>query len=195
MTEVSLIATLITPPSESGAELAALPDSVKWLEVRADLLGDINPEWIRKHFRGRLLYALRRRAEGGNCTDSTERRHRRLAEAARHYDRVELEGSSDLSESLLAEIPAESASIRTLSASRSALRTAVWYAASLRSMCRADTVNTPAPASNANSNPMLNQCPSRHRPIKGMRKMTAITSPGMMIAPQISVVPGKAFKN
>ena len=107
MTEVSLIATLITPPSESGAELAALPDSVKWLEVRADLLGDINPEWIRKHFRGRLLYALRRRAEGGNCTDSTERRHRRLAEAARHYDRVELEGSSDLSESLLAEIPAD----------------------------------------------------------------------------------------
>lgn len=106
MTEASLIATLITSPSDSGAELAALHDSLEWLEVRADLLGDINPEWLRKHFKGRLLYSLRSRAEGGVCSDSRESRQRRLAEAARFYDRVELE-TGDLSESLLAEIPSD----------------------------------------------------------------------------------------
>ena len=107
MIEVSLIATLSTPPSASGGELAALPDSVKWLEVRADLSGDLNSEWLRDHFRGRLLYSLRSRAEGGDSQDSLDRRHRRLAEAARLYDRVELEGDRDLSPDLLAEIPAD----------------------------------------------------------------------------------------
>lgn len=107
MMEASLIATLSTPPSPSGAELTALPASVQWLEVRADLLGDLNPEWLRRHFRGRLLYALRSRAEGGHCADTPAQRHHRLAAAARHYERVELEGSSDLSPSLLAAIPIE----------------------------------------------------------------------------------------
>ena len=43
MINSSLIATLTTPPTTSGTELSALPDSVEWLEVRADLLGDLNP--------------------------------------------------------------------------------------------------------------------------------------------------------
>jgi 3-dehydroquinate dehydratase/shikimate dehydrogenase len=105
MIEASLIATLTKPPSTSGEELKALPDSVQWLEVRADLLGDLDPEWLRNHFRGRLLYSLRSRAEGGHFTDSGGSRHQRLAGAALHYDRVELESGSDLSESLLAEVP------------------------------------------------------------------------------------------
>jgi 3-dehydroquinate dehydratase / shikimate dehydrogenase len=107
MAEASLIASLVTPPSPSGAELIALPDSVGWLEVRADRLGDLNPEWLRDHFKGRLLYALRSEAEGGECSDAADRRHSRLAAAAGHYDRVELEGSRDFSDNLLADIPIE----------------------------------------------------------------------------------------
>lgn len=107
MAEASLIAGLITPPSPSGAELTSLPGSVECLEVRSDLLGDLNPEWLRGHFGGRLLYVLRSQAEGGEYSDSPQERHDRLATAARHYDLVEIEGSTDLSASLLARIPIE----------------------------------------------------------------------------------------
>ncbi|MDT7688854.1 MAG: 3-dehydroquinate dehydratase / shikimate dehydrogenase [Acidobacteriota bacterium] len=107
MPDCSLVASLTIPPSASGAELAALPPAVEWLEVRADLLGDLNPDWLRNHFGGRLLYSLRSRAEGGACPDANDRRQQRLAAAARLYDRVELEGLRDNSESLLARIPAE----------------------------------------------------------------------------------------
>lgn len=106
MTEVSLIATLDSPPSPGGVELSALPDRVGWLEVRADLAGDLDPDWLRERFRGRLLYALRGRAEGGRGADSSETRRRRLASAARRFDRVEL-GTDDLTPALLEEIPAE----------------------------------------------------------------------------------------
>src|SRR5437762_9034683 len=107
MRETSLIATLITCPSTNGAALAALPNFVRWLEVRADLIGDIDPGWLRNHFRGQLQYTLRSRNEGGNSSDSPQRRHDRLAAAARDYDRVELEVERDLSPDLLAEIPVE----------------------------------------------------------------------------------------
>lgn len=107
MAKAALIATLTTLPAPNGAELAALPDSVEWLEIRADLVGDLNPEWLRSHFKGRLQYALRSRSEDGGCSASTRERHRRLALAVRHYDRVELEGSSDVSPELLEQIPVE----------------------------------------------------------------------------------------
>src|SRR5215210_1988341 len=107
MSEASLIATLVVPPSAGAVELTALPDAVGWLEVRSDQVGDLNPEWLRNHFRGRLQYSLRSGDEGGDCRDSLDQRHQRLAEAARHYDRVELSGSTDLSTRLLAEIPVE----------------------------------------------------------------------------------------
>lgn len=107
MTQVSLIASLTAPPSATGAELTALPDSVEWLEVRADRVGDLNPEWLRNHFRGRLLYSLQSQDEGGECSDSPAERHNRLESAARVYDRVELEASRDLSQKLLNQIPSE----------------------------------------------------------------------------------------
>jgi 3-dehydroquinate dehydratase / shikimate dehydrogenase len=59
----TLVATLTSLPAER--ELRALPPSVGILEVRADLLGDLDPDWLREHFRGELLYTLRSRAEGG----------------------------------------------------------------------------------------------------------------------------------
>jgi len=102
-----LIASLRTPPSVRGIELENLPRSVKWLEVRSDLLGDLNPTWLRNHFQGRLLYSLRSQSGSDNSLDDAEQRHHRLAAAAQHYDLVELEGDTDLSESLLALIPVE----------------------------------------------------------------------------------------
>jgi len=97
----SLIATLFDHPSPDGAELTALPDAVEWLEVRADRVGDIDPEWLRSHFKGRLLYAFRTEA----CTALN--RSERLKTAARFYDRIELEVETDASEELLALIPSE----------------------------------------------------------------------------------------
>jgi 3-dehydroquinate dehydratase/shikimate dehydrogenase len=103
----TLIATLSAPPSASGAELAALAPAVGWLEVRADLVGDLDAAWLRARFSGPLLYTLRSRAEGGAGETSRERRRQRLAAAARHYDLVDLEAGLDLAPELLPEVPAE----------------------------------------------------------------------------------------
>lgn len=107
MADKLLIATLVAAPSASGAELDALPAEVTWLEVRADLVGDLDPGWLRNHFRGRLLYSLRSRKEGGAFSDSREERQRRLEWAASYYDAVDLEGEGDFSAALLTKIPAE----------------------------------------------------------------------------------------
>jgi len=100
----SLIATLTTPLTP---ELAAGLDGVEWLEVRADVLGDVDPEPLRRLFPGKLLYTLRSRAEGGFFEGSPERRKRRLLEAAARYDRVDLEGARDLAPELLTAVPRE----------------------------------------------------------------------------------------
>lgn len=102
MAHASLIATLSEPPSPDGGDLAALPAAVEWLEVRADRVGDIDPDWLRSHFKGRLLYSFR--SEPGQFSERTERLQ---AAALRGYDRVELEVESDLSEETLKSIPAE----------------------------------------------------------------------------------------
>ena len=81
--------------------MTALPDSVDWLEVRADRVGDIDPEWLRDHFKGRLLYSFR--TEDGLALNRPER----LKTAARFYDRIELEVETDASEELLQLIPVE----------------------------------------------------------------------------------------
>src|SRR5262249_51886310 len=107
MAKASLIATLVDPPSVSAAELSTLPNEVEWLEVRADLVGDLDPEWLRDRFPGRLLYSLRSQAEGGSSSDSLEDRHLRLARAARWYDAVDLESNRDCSVKLLARVPIE----------------------------------------------------------------------------------------
>lgn len=106
MFKTTLAATLLTQPSISGEELAALPETIQWLEVRADLAGDIDPDWLRNHFKGKLLYTLRSEAEGGQSADSASERLQRLVLAARRYDLVDLEAERDLSPAMLAAIPA-----------------------------------------------------------------------------------------
>lgn len=99
MAHASLIATLLDPPSADGTDLTALPKTVEWLEVRADRVGDIDPDWLRSHFQGRLLYSFR--------NQDGDDRQKRLENAARFYDRVELQIETDLSEKLLQQIPPE----------------------------------------------------------------------------------------
>jgi 3-dehydroquinate dehydratase / shikimate dehydrogenase len=99
-----LVATLAEPPSADGAELAALSGRADWLEVRADLVGDLDPDWLRQRFAGELLYTLRSRGEGGRFTASRDRRRQRLIAASQRYDRVDLEGDRDLAAPTLAAI-------------------------------------------------------------------------------------------
>src|SRR5947207_1356328 len=97
MIKATLIATLMMPPTSGGQELSALPDAVDGLEVRADLVGDLDADWLRDRCKGRLLYSLRSSVEGGKFEGSRGQRHARLSRAARAYDLIELEGERDLS--------------------------------------------------------------------------------------------------
>src|ERR1044072_8149174 len=99
MPRASLIATLYEPPATDRAVLTALPDAVDWLEVRADRVGDIEPEWLRDHFKGRLLYTFR--------TGAALQRSERLKTASLFYNLIELEVETDTSAELLELIPAE----------------------------------------------------------------------------------------
>ncbi|HEV2853843.1 MAG TPA: type I 3-dehydroquinate dehydratase [Thermoanaerobaculia bacterium] len=101
MTDATLIVTLTAPPN---GELSSLPAAVRALEVRADLLGDVDPDGLRQRFAGELIYSLRSRAEGGAFEGSPEERRRRLAGAARRFDMVEL-GADDLEPEVLAAVP------------------------------------------------------------------------------------------
>lgn len=105
MSKVILAATLSMPASSLDDEIASLPKEVEWLEVRADLAGDIACDWLRNRFRGQLLYTLRSRDEGGNFDGNRDERRSLLLQAARHYDLIDLEGARDLTSDLLAEIP------------------------------------------------------------------------------------------
>ena len=105
MVAAALVATVLDAPSPQGADLVALPNTVEWLEVRADLVGDLDVDWLRSHFSGHLIYTLRSRAEGGNATESLSARRDRLLTAADRYDLVTLEGDRDLTPELLSQIP------------------------------------------------------------------------------------------
>src|SRR5688500_4327847 len=87
--------------------LEDIPAGVEWLEVRADLTGDLDPKPLRKIFPGKLLYTLRSRAEGGGFEGSAERRKRRLLDAAKRYDFVDLEMARDLLPEVLKTVPPE----------------------------------------------------------------------------------------
>jgi 3-dehydroquinate dehydratase/shikimate dehydrogenase len=95
---------LSTPPVDGGGQLRALPDAVEWLEVRGDLVGRPDPDWLRSHFKGNLLFTLRSKAEGGCFEGSPRERRNHLLAAAPHYDLIDLEGDRDLVPDLLAGI-------------------------------------------------------------------------------------------
>src|SRR6185295_14727770 len=106
MAEAILVATLKVPPSADGGDLLKLASVAGWLEVRGDLVGWLDPAWLRSKFPGRLLYTLRSREEGGRFDGSNEERREALIRASREYDLVDLEANRDLVPELLAQIPA-----------------------------------------------------------------------------------------
>jgi 3-dehydroquinate dehydratase / shikimate dehydrogenase len=102
----TIAAILSRMPSAGGAELASLPTDVNCLELRADLAGDLDPDWLRARFPGALLYSLRSAASGGAVRLSESDRRDRLIRAAAAHDLVELEGERDLTREILGAIPA-----------------------------------------------------------------------------------------
>src|ERR687894_610886 len=70
--EAAISATLTQKPTD--AELADLAGVARDLEVHADLAGDLDPNALREHFDGRLVYALRSVERGGECDDSAAAR-------------------------------------------------------------------------------------------------------------------------
>ncbi len=107
MAEVVLVATLTAPLSSDLHEIQKLPDSVTYLQVRADLIGDVSVGRLRSYFKGKLLYTLRGGRSGGAFADPPLERQQRILAAAQDYDLVELEAESDLSSTLLAAITAD----------------------------------------------------------------------------------------
>ena len=110
MKTTTLIATLTSPPSADGEELRELYPDVGVLEVRGDLLPEVDVARLREQFSnehgaGDLLFTLRSRAEGGASDASAVSRAHRLAEAAELYDLVDLEADRDLEPELLAAVP------------------------------------------------------------------------------------------
>jgi 3-dehydroquinate dehydratase/shikimate dehydrogenase len=103
----TLVATVTTLPEGSFAPLVSDLEEVDWLEVRADLVGDLDAARVARIFPGKLLYTLRSKAEGGGFEGSPERRKKRLLEAAPRYDLVDLEAARDLTPEVLKTVPPE----------------------------------------------------------------------------------------
>jgi len=100
-----LIATLTEAPT--AELLTRLSSEADWLEIRADLVGDLSPAEVRRYFSGKLLYTLRSCAEGGENDDASPRRHARLLAAVDGYDLVDLEADRDLSPAILERLEPE----------------------------------------------------------------------------------------
>jgi len=106
----TLVASLTRAPQPGDLEALCAIDGgkgVEWLEVRADLVGDLDAGELRARFPGKLLYTLRSAAEGGAFGGGASERRERLQRAAQTYDRVDLEVARDLGAELLAAVPAE----------------------------------------------------------------------------------------
>ena len=106
MKQPTLVASLTTPPVTDGAEIRRLPSEVGFLEVRADLVPDVDPDWLRDRFAGELIYTLRSRAEGGAYDGGSRKRAERFRAATPRFDLIDLEGDRDLDPELLDDVPA-----------------------------------------------------------------------------------------
>jgi 3-dehydroquinate dehydratase / shikimate dehydrogenase len=103
--DCSIIATLTTSVWTQGRELRTLRGTASGLEIRADLTGDLNPDILRNHIDGDLIYSLRSIESGGAFIGGAGERTRRLQAAARTHDLIDLEFDRDLTPELLAAVP------------------------------------------------------------------------------------------
>src|SRR4051794_25972821 len=101
----AVMATLLAAPWRVTDELRVLGRAGGGLEVRADVIGDIDPGALRQHVPGDLVYSLRSTASGGGFAGGQEQRGRRLLNALRRYALVELEDGGDTTPEILAAIP------------------------------------------------------------------------------------------
>ena len=97
--QARIVASLTEFPDEE--RLTRLSDQVDVLEVRADLVKDVEPSWLRQHFSGDLLFTLRSRDQGGCSDASDDTRRQRILEVAGEFDLIDLELSRDLVETVL----------------------------------------------------------------------------------------------
>ena len=98
-----LVATL-TDPAELDEASSEVLGRVDILEVRADLTGPVDVDWLRSRCDKPLLFTLRSRAEGGSSDNSAAQRAQQQLEAAGQYDLVDLEMARDLDRERLASI-------------------------------------------------------------------------------------------
>lgn len=89
-----------------GEEFSDLRGDADLVEVRADLLGEVDTARLRDQFGGRLVHCLRSADRGGAFDGSPAQRRARLLAAAEHYDIVDLEAGRDLVPELLERLPA-----------------------------------------------------------------------------------------
>ena len=75
---------MTAPPSCDGSELTGLSSEVDWLELRADLAGDVPASWFRQRFPAETMYSLRSCAAGGLFDGSNQQREQRLIRAVSH---------------------------------------------------------------------------------------------------------------
>jgi 3-dehydroquinate dehydratase/shikimate dehydrogenase len=102
----ALVATLDELPVTSDA-VRRHPKGVSWLQVRADLVGDVPAAWLREGFGGRLLYTLGGVGRTDGDIGGRDRRERLVAAAAEGYDLVELDAQRDIRGDVLVAIPPE----------------------------------------------------------------------------------------
>ena len=57
MDAVELVASVTTPLN--AVDILEIPRAATWLQIRADLIGDVSADWLRENFSGKLLYSLR----------------------------------------------------------------------------------------------------------------------------------------
>jgi len=100
-----MVAVLTDPAELTSTHLVSLNATVDGLEVRADLVGDLDPQWLRRHFTGSLIYRLSTPAQSGHLRSGASTRHARLLRAAAQYDLIDLGWNEDLVPELLAAIP------------------------------------------------------------------------------------------
>jgi 3-dehydroquinate dehydratase / shikimate dehydrogenase len=107
MSRATLVATISSSSRTIQARNGLDWKSADWLEIRADLMPEPDPNAVRPCFGGRLLYSLRSCQAGGRDNSPIGARHRRLRAAARVYDLIDLEGDRDLVPDLLSCISPE----------------------------------------------------------------------------------------
>jgi 3-dehydroquinate dehydratase / shikimate dehydrogenase len=108
MSRATLVGTISSLSRASEARRNGLDWKLAdWLEVRADSMPEPERNAIRPIFDGQWLYSLRSCQAGGQDDSPIAARHRRLRDAARVCDLVDLEGDRDLVPDLLSCINPE----------------------------------------------------------------------------------------